>query len=68
MQAIIFAKYTQYILRMRDKLAKGKRGFKSWWKFTNEIMQTKAQTSYIPALTVRNQRLHDSRSKANAVA
>ena len=53
---------------MRDKLAKEKRGSKSWWKITNEIMQKKAQTSQIPALKVGNEWLHDSRSKANALA
>ena len=36
---IIFEEHTKYIVRMRDKLANEKRGSKSWWKITNEIMQ-----------------------------
>ena len=53
---------------MRDKLAKEKRGSKFWWKITNEIVQKQVQTSQIPALKVGNEWLHDSRSKANALA
>ncbi len=66
--AIIFEEFVEYVQRMRDKLAKEKRGSKSWWRLTNEIMQKKAKSSQIPALKAGNVWMHESLAKADALA
>ena len=66
--AIIFEEFLGHVKRMRDKLAREKRGSKAWWRLTNEIMQKKSKASSIPALKVGNAWVHDRSAKANAFA
>ncbi len=66
--AVIFEEFIAYVERMRDKLRKEKRGSKSWWRLTNEIMQKTAKSCQIPALKSGDSWLHEPLAKANALA
>ena len=66
--AVIFEEFIGHVKRSRDKLAREKRGSKSWWRLTNEIMQKKSKASSIPALKSGGVWLHDSLAKANVFA
>ena len=66
--AILFEEFGAYLERMRAKLAKERRGSKSWWRITNEIMQKKAKCSQIPAFKAGNEWLHQPLEKADALA
>ncbi len=65
---ILFGEYLTYVARMRDKLARERRGSKGWWRVANEIMEKDGKSSSIPTLKVGGAWVREPLSKANAFA
>ena len=65
---VLFEEYLAYVQRMRDKLAKEKRGSKKWWTISSSIMDKASKTSTIPALKTASGWVHDAAEKANVFA
>ena len=60
--------YQTYLGKLKEKIAKLKKGSKAWWRLNRELLNRKTKCSSIPPLRDGSAWIQDSKAKANLFA